>query len=331
MWILQMKTEGQLIAIGTDAGGRTELVGGLFYPLGHCPNKPLFIADNADFSATYAVSGYTYNEQVAITNGGEKSSITNKDVPGRGAGANVPLLVVANAERLAKPIAQPDFEPLTPEAWVALHPVPVEDIPVPAPAPVDAPKVEANQLLSGLGEHGKVSLASGSAQLVFLMDRREAPFFMREVVATLDQSWKGPKGTGGEIRPQNGNNLLDFSCMGYRDNHSYDCTAPALAYYPNAAQTVKLSGRLSFFCENKNENDAVSWWVFRIRPPLRAQVIASGAQGHDTSLDLSTVPELQAITLEDNDQLVISGFRNRHNHWADVHMADLLITPLKPE
>lgn len=118
---------------------------------------------------------------------------------------------------------------------------------------------------------------------------------MSEVAATLNKNWKGPKGTGGEIRPQSGKNQLNFATMGFRDAHLYDSTAPTLAYYPGAAQTIKLSDRLSFYCENKNEDDAVSWWVLRIRPPLRGQVIANGAQGHDTKLDLSTIAEIQAM------------------------------------
>jgi len=61
LWVFGMKTEGKATAVATEAGGRSELLGGLFYreKRWRGPDEaPLFTADaNSEFSASFVLNG----------------------------------------------------------------------------------------------------------------------------------------------------------------------------------------------------------------------------------------------------------------------------------
>ncbi len=93
LWILGMKTEGKVTAIET-VNGTTELIGALLYPLHNVPaNIPAFINDEGRVTLSYAISGQPYLTQVKERQEGQWRILSNKNVPSRGRGSNVPLYV----------------------------------------------------------------------------------------------------------------------------------------------------------------------------------------------------------------------------------------------
>lgn len=81
LWILGLKTEGPNTVIETIAGGKTELLGGLLYPVRPVsPELAAFINTNAQSSFIYAISAYeanrTYSIQVKETRGGTTKTLS---------------------------------------------------------------------------------------------------------------------------------------------------------------------------------------------------------------------------------------------------------------
>lgn len=71
LWVLGMKTEGNTTAIHTQGGGRTELLGGLFYRESRWKgpkDSPLFtVAPGSHFSASYVNNGQAYPVQLQVS------------------------------------------------------------------------------------------------------------------------------------------------------------------------------------------------------------------------------------------------------------------------
>jgi hypothetical protein len=84
LWILGVKTERGGTIIGTTDGGKTELLGGLLYPLAPA-GAPAFVSKDSSLSLTYATSAYQvtandYDVDIDITDGTQKDSITRADL-----------------------------------------------------------------------------------------------------------------------------------------------------------------------------------------------------------------------------------------------------------
>jgi hypothetical protein len=82
LWLLGYKTEGKMVTLRQE-GGRTELLGGLFYPLktGKPVPGPAIVVTGGQASLSYVMNGRKYANHVEV--GGE--TLTNKDVGGRSA------------------------------------------------------------------------------------------------------------------------------------------------------------------------------------------------------------------------------------------------------
>jgi hypothetical protein len=93
LWVLGIKTERPSVVIQTTEGGRTELLGGLLYPVEEVPaDLPAFVSVDAHHSLIYAVSAYNqptrnYTIQVQETQGGQTRQLLTEDVPGRDLGS----------------------------------------------------------------------------------------------------------------------------------------------------------------------------------------------------------------------------------------------------
>lgn len=87
-WILGIKTEKEGTVIETTGGGRTELIGGLVYPVQTLPiEQPMFVAVESDFSAIVGESSFSAssNHEVVVeqTRGGELRRLFDSEVPAR--------------------------------------------------------------------------------------------------------------------------------------------------------------------------------------------------------------------------------------------------------
>ena len=73
MWILGLKTEGAKTAVRTEAGGRTEVHGGVFLPLqqGSVADIPLWEIEDGSFSASGYTAFFTYPIHARETRDGE--------------------------------------------------------------------------------------------------------------------------------------------------------------------------------------------------------------------------------------------------------------------
>jgi hypothetical protein len=93
-WVLGYKTEFGNTAVATLNGGKTEILGGLFYPAQgvHDPQIPLLINHRSFVSATYReiAFGSTYTVHVQETRG-EDTRTLRRDVLGAGAMVAMPL------------------------------------------------------------------------------------------------------------------------------------------------------------------------------------------------------------------------------------------------
>lgn len=91
LWLLGLKTEGKGTAIDTSAGGKTELLGGLIYPVQEFTQQDkkqaAFINNNSSESLIYSVSSYSaarnYDIQVEETRNGVTRQLLTNDIPGR--------------------------------------------------------------------------------------------------------------------------------------------------------------------------------------------------------------------------------------------------------
>ena len=99
LWIFGLKTEGNNTLIDTRNGGRTEVLGGLIYPVSTVePATPAFINNESSLSFTLAESSYiangTYNTWVRQTRAGVTSNMTRLNTPingSRNGAANIDL------------------------------------------------------------------------------------------------------------------------------------------------------------------------------------------------------------------------------------------------
>lgn len=91
LWILGIKTEGKGPVIDTRAGGKTELLGTLIYPVQEFSDaerqQPAFLSTDASMSLIYALSVYgerrNYAIQVAETRAGETRRLRSAQLPER--------------------------------------------------------------------------------------------------------------------------------------------------------------------------------------------------------------------------------------------------------
>jgi Pectate lyase superfamily protein len=91
LWILGLKTEGKGPVIGTSAGGKTELLGSLIYPVQDFTTEEkkqaAFINNESSQSLIYSLSVYgtnkNYDIQVEETRNGTKRQLLSKDIPSR--------------------------------------------------------------------------------------------------------------------------------------------------------------------------------------------------------------------------------------------------------
>ncbi len=91
LWILGLKTEGKGPVISTSVGGKTELLGGLIYPVQDFTveekKQAAFINNESSQSLVYSVNAYSpsknYDIQVEETRNGIKRQLLTKDMPGR--------------------------------------------------------------------------------------------------------------------------------------------------------------------------------------------------------------------------------------------------------
>ncbi len=91
LWILGIKTEGKGTVINTSAGGKTELLGTLIYPVQEFTDEDkqqaAFINNESSYSLIYSLSVYgpnnNYNIQVQETRDGVTRQLLSQDMPGR--------------------------------------------------------------------------------------------------------------------------------------------------------------------------------------------------------------------------------------------------------
>jgi len=96
LWILGLKTEVPGTAIQSTGGARTELLGGLLYPVGVITDgTPAFSSSDAVQSLTVATSAYdqarNYKVLVSATRDGATQQLTSDDVQHRGFGSKITL------------------------------------------------------------------------------------------------------------------------------------------------------------------------------------------------------------------------------------------------
>ncbi len=100
LWILGLKTEKVGTPIVTRNGGRTELIGGLIYPVNVLPlDQPMFVNDEGSFSAIIGESAFTFagvDHRVLVdeTRNGVLRRLRDREMPGRvgfGLGAQICL------------------------------------------------------------------------------------------------------------------------------------------------------------------------------------------------------------------------------------------------
>jgi hypothetical protein len=96
LWVLGIKTERPTVVIQTTEGGRTELLGGLLYPVQEVPpDLPAFVSIDAHHSLIYAVSAYeptrNYTIQIQETQDGQTRQLLTEEVPSRDLGSAIPL------------------------------------------------------------------------------------------------------------------------------------------------------------------------------------------------------------------------------------------------
>jgi hypothetical protein len=96
MWILGLKTEYESINIVNSDGAKTEVLGGLIYPVGNVPaGMPMFENTDSAFSVVIAESCYSKNHEVFVkdTQIGQTRNFTAKDANWAGGRAKIDLYV----------------------------------------------------------------------------------------------------------------------------------------------------------------------------------------------------------------------------------------------
>jgi len=96
VWILGIKTERPATIVETKNGGRTELLGGLMYPVEAVPSDmPAFINRDSSHSLSFVIKAdnVAASHQVIIqeTRGGDTRQLMKGQVPPRGQGAMMPF------------------------------------------------------------------------------------------------------------------------------------------------------------------------------------------------------------------------------------------------
>jgi hypothetical protein len=96
LWVLGIKTEGNITVVDTREGGATEILGGMLYPVANPVTRPAFVSTDASLSLTYATAAFTsdsrdYATHVQETRGETIRTLTHSGAYGRGYGRVVPL------------------------------------------------------------------------------------------------------------------------------------------------------------------------------------------------------------------------------------------------
>ena len=96
LWVLGIKTERTGTVIDTSEGGRTELVGGLLYPVGAVPEADAAFVTSGGATAvlSYATSAWAPGTDYAqhVRAGAGQSSLAAAQLPGRTAHGHVVVL-----------------------------------------------------------------------------------------------------------------------------------------------------------------------------------------------------------------------------------------------
>lgn len=113
LWVLGVKTEGDVTVIDARPGSRVELLGGNLYPVGP-PSRAAFTSQDASVSLSYTSTAYNFDHHdypvhVRETRGGETRELKHGEAYWRGYGRNVPLYAghVASAPFGGTPRALP--------------------------------------------------------------------------------------------------------------------------------------------------------------------------------------------------------------------------------
>jgi len=104
LWILGLKTEYESINIINNNNARTEVLGGLIYPVGNVPEgMPMFENNNSAFSVVIAESCYSKNHGIVVkdTQQGETRKFMLKDADWSGGRAKLDLYVSNPLKKLA--------------------------------------------------------------------------------------------------------------------------------------------------------------------------------------------------------------------------------------
>jgi hypothetical protein len=96
LWILGLKTESPGTVIAAEKNARTEVLGGLLYPVGIISDSsPAFSSVDSTESISFATSAYdasrNYRVLVAATRNGKPEQLLPADAPRRANGSIVPL------------------------------------------------------------------------------------------------------------------------------------------------------------------------------------------------------------------------------------------------
>lgn len=97
LWLLGLKIERTGTVLETKGGGKTELLGGLLYPVTAVPaDQPAFVNLESSQSLIYASTAYgstanDYTVHVRETRGGVTSQLLRSEIPARGYGSFMPL------------------------------------------------------------------------------------------------------------------------------------------------------------------------------------------------------------------------------------------------
>ena len=85
LWLLGYKTEGEMVCIH-QTSGKTEMLGGLIYPLREVPgNTPAFLIEGGEAALSYVMSGPKYPNQVRSTTRDGSQTLKGDDVGWRAA------------------------------------------------------------------------------------------------------------------------------------------------------------------------------------------------------------------------------------------------------
>jgi Pectate lyase superfamily protein len=96
LWIMGLKTEGKATVINTMNGGKTELLGGLIYPVQQFTNqektRPAFISNNSSMSLIYSLRSYDQSRNYTIAVQETRNGIT-RNLLTKDSGKVMPLFV----------------------------------------------------------------------------------------------------------------------------------------------------------------------------------------------------------------------------------------------